>query len=381
MKRLLAFLLAALLLSTPALAVEVLPEESMNLACTSAVLMEKESGSLIYAKNAHERLSPASVTKVMSLLLVAEAVDGGIISLDDTVSASARAASMGGSQIWLKEGEQLTVGELIKCVAVVSANDCTVALAEYLAGSEDAFVANMNERAAKLGLQDTHFTNSTGLFEDDNHYTSAYDVAIMSRMLLSHDFIRQYTTIWMDTIRDGAFGLTNTNRLVRFYPGATGLKTGFTTKAMYCLSASAERNGVEYIAVIMHGDTSDKRFEAAKALLDYAFSNYTTVSLRMPDPLSPVLVELGGKESVQPVYEGPEKALVEKSNTKELRYEPELAERVQAPVSAGQRLGTLRVYTGEELLAEVPIVAADAVERMNTWKIFLMFSRRLMGGE
>jgi D-alanyl-D-alanine carboxypeptidase (penicillin-binding protein 5/6) len=239
----------------------------------------------------------------------------------------------------------------------------------------------MNERAAELGLQNTHFTNSTGLFEDDNHYTSAYDVAVMSRALLSHDFIRQYTTTWMDTIRDGAFGLTNTNRLVRFYPGTTGLKTGFTTKAMYCLAASAERNGVEYIAVIMRGDTSDKRFEAAKALLDYAFSNYTTVSLRMPEPLSPVLVELGGQESVQPVYAGPEKALVEKSNTKQLRYEPEIAERIQAPVSAGQRLGTLRVYTGEELLAEVPIVAADSVERMNTWKIFLMFTRRLMGGE
>lgn len=380
MKRVLAFLLAALLLSTPTLAVNVLPEESMNLACTSAVLMEKESGTLIYAKNAHERLSPASVTKVMSLLLVAEAVDGGEISLSDAVSASARAASMGGSQVWLKEGEQFTVSDLIKCVAVVSANDCTVALAEYLAGSEDAFVARMNERAAEMGLQDTHFTNCTGLFEDDNHLTSAYDIAVMSRELLSHAFIREYTKIWMDTIRDGAFGLTNTNRLVRYYQGATGLKTGFTTKAMFCLSASAERNGVEYIAVIMHGETSDKRFEAARALLDYAFANYSTVSLRMPEPLSPILVELGGAESMQPIYSGPEKALVEKGNAKEIRYEPELLERVQAPVAEGQQLGTLRVYTGEELLAEVPIIAPNSVERLNTWKIYLMFTKRLLGG-
>ena len=256
MRRFICAALAALYLTIPALAVETLPEESFSLSCTAAVLMERQTGTVLYEKEAHRHLSPASVTKVMTLLLVAEAVESGAVSPDDPVTASRRAASMGGSQIWLEEGEVMTVAEMTKCVAVVSANDCAVALAEALCGSEEAFVARMNRRAEELGLSDTHFTNCTGLFEDAEHYTCAYDIAVISRELLKHEFVRQYTTLWQDTIRSGEFGLTNTNKLVRHYNGCTGLKTGFTSTAMYCLAASAERGGVEYIAVILHGETS-----------------------------------------------------------------------------------------------------------------------------
>ena len=255
MRRFICAALAALYLTIPALAVETLPEESFSLSCTAAVLMERQTGTVLYEKEAHRHLSPASVTKVMTLLLVAEAVESGAVSPDDPVTASRRAASMGGSQVWLEEGEVMTVAEMTKCVAVVSANDCAVALAE--------------------ALSDTHFTNCTGLFEDAEHYTCAYDIAVMSRELLKHEFVRQYTTLWQDTIRSGEFGLTNTNKLVRHYNGCTGLKTGFTSTAMYCLAASAERGGVEYIAVILHGETSQLRFDAARTLLDYAFANYT----------------------------------------------------------------------------------------------------------
>ena len=213
--------------------------DSFDLGCTAAVLMERQTGTVLYARGEHERLSPASITKVMTLLLVAEAVEAWAVNARDIVTASARAASMGGSQIWLKEAEQMTVAEMTKCVAVVSANDCAVALAEHLCGSEEAFTARMNARAQELGLTDTHFTNCTGLFEDPDHYSSALDVAVMSRELLGHPFVRQFTGIWTDSIRGGAFGLTNTNKLVRYYPGCTGLKTGFTSTAMFCLAASA----------------------------------------------------------------------------------------------------------------------------------------------
>ncbi|MCD7769898.1 MAG: D-alanyl-D-alanine carboxypeptidase, partial [Oscillospiraceae bacterium] len=255
MKKLLAVILAAVLLTEPALAVEKLEGDDITISSPYAVLMESSTGQVIYEKESHEHCSPASVTKVMTMLLVVEAVEAGNISLDTVVTASANAASMGGSQIWLEQGEQMTVGEMLKCVAVVSANDCAVALAELVSGTEEAFVQRMNQRAAELGMEDTHFTNCTGLLDDDEHYTSAYDIALMSRALISHDMIKDYTTIWMDTIRDGEFGLSNTNKLIYYYDGATGLKTGFTSKAMYCLAATAERDGVEYIAVVLHADT------------------------------------------------------------------------------------------------------------------------------
>ena len=296
----------------------------------------------------------------MTLLLVAEAVESGAVSPDDPVTASRRAASMGGSQVWLEEGEVMTVAEMTKCVAVVSANDCAVALAEALCGSEEAFVARMNRRAEELGLSDTHFTNCTGLFEDAEHYTCAYDIAVMSRELLKHEFVRQYTTLWQDTIRSGEFGLTNTNKLVRHYAGCTGLKTGFTSMAMYCLAASAERGGVEYIAVILHGETSQLRFDAARTLLDYAFANYTLV---MPETGAPdVPVSLGKAASVRAVCESSGTVLIEKARQKELSAVYELPEKVDAPVAAGQLLGTLRYVAGNETIASVPISAAESVD-------------------
>lgn len=349
----------------------------LELAAPSSILMERTTGEVLYEDNADERLRPASVTKVMTLLLVAEAVESGAVSPDDPVTASRRAASMGGSQVWLEEGEVMTVAEMTKCVAVVSANDCAVALAEALCGSEEAFVARMNRRAEELGLSDTHFTNCTGLFEDAEHYTCAYDIAVMSRELLKHEFVRQYTTLWQDTIRSGEFGLTNTNKLVRHYNGCTGLKTGFTATAMYCLAASAERGGVEYIAVILHGETSQLRFDAARTLLDYAFANYTLV---MPETGAPdVPVSLGKAASVRAVCESSGTVLIEKARQKELSAVYELPEKVDAPVAAGQLLGTLRYVAGNETIASVPISAAESVERVGIGELWVRLAAALCG--
>ncbi len=370
MKKLLSALLALILLTTPVLAVDTLPEDAITVSAPYAVLMEKSTGAVIYEKAAHERTAPASVTKVMTMLLVTEAIEAGTVSLDTVVTASETACSMGGSQIWLEPGERMTVSEMLKCVAVVSANDCAVALAELIAGSEEAFVRRMNERAGELGMADTHFTNCTGLHDDDDHYTSAYDIALMSRALIRHDLIKDYTTIWMDTIRGGEFGLSNTNRLIFGYEGATGLKTGFTSKAMYCLAATAEREGVEYIAVVLHGETSAKRFEDARTLLNYGFANYALASLRPGEALPPVPVRLGRADCVQPVYEGDEYILAEKGALTDLSYKTELLENVTAPVAAGQKLGTLIVLNGQEVLARVDIVSSAAVEKLTFGDVY-----------
>ena len=372
MKRIVAVLLAALLFAVPALALEPADAASLPIAAPSAILMEKRTGAVLYEKNAYEHLAPASVTKVMTMLLVAEAVADGTVSLTDTVTASARAAAMGGSQIWLEEGEQMSVGEMLKCVTVVSANDCCVALAEHLAGSEEAFVSRMNRRAEELGLKDTHFTSCSGLSDSDEHYSCAHDLAVISRELIRHDMIKTYSTIWMDSIRGGAFGLSNTNKLIYHYPGATGLKTGFTSKAMYCLAATAERDGVEYIAVVLHAGTSAERFESAKALLSYAFGSYTLVSPAPAEALPPVAVSLGEYDSVQPLLPADAAVLVEKSMAGKLRYEIDLPERIDAPVAAGQQLGTLSVYAGDDLLETLPLLAEQAVSRLNLWQRFLM---------
>ena len=265
----------------------------------------------------------------------------------------------------------MSVGEMLKCVTVVSANDCCVALAEHLAGSEEAFVARMNRRAEELGLKDTHFTSCSGLSDSDEHYTCAHDLAVISRELLRHDMIKAYTTIWMDSIRDGAFGLSNTNKLIFYYPGATGLKTGFTSKAMYCLAASAEREGVEYIAVVLHAPTSADRFESAKALLNLGFGSFALVTPAPPEAIAPVAVSLGVVDCVQPVLPTDAALLVEKQAAASLRYAVSLPERVDAPVSAGQTLGTLSVYAGEELLQTLPLLAEQAVARQTVWQRFL----------
>lgn len=380
MKRIIIAMVLLFAMSLPAFALEPVPEEAIAVTAPSAVLMESVSGDTIYEKNAHEHRAPASVTKVMTLLLIMEEIAAERLTQEDMITCSSYAASMGGSQIWLEEGEQMRAGDMIKAVTVVSANDCAVALAEHIAGSETAFVARMNARAVELGMVDTNFVDCTGLTDDDNHYTCAYDIALMSRMLIKHAEIKEYTTIWMDELRDGKSGLTNTNRLVRFYPGATGLKTGFTRKAMYCLSATAERDGVEYIAVVMHEETSDQRFESAKSLLNYAFANYTLCSLRAPEAVAPVRVRLGIADSVQPVYLGEEGMLVEKTALTELRYEFELLESVDAPVAQGDSLGEMVVYSGENELARVQLVAGNEVAKLTLFKVYGNLLLRLFGG-
>lgn len=357
MKKLLFALAAALLLTVPARALEV--------SAPSALLMEKETGTVLFSKSEHEKLEPASVTKVMTLLLTMEAIDGGTLHYDDVVTASAHACSMGGSQIWLKENEQMSVSDMVKAVCVVSANDCAVALAEQIAGSEDAFVERMNARAAELGMNDTHFCNATGL-PAEGHVTSAYDIALMSReLILKHPDLRKYTTIWMDTLRGGTSSLVNTNKLIRFYEGATGLKTGSTGAAQYCLSGTAERDGMELIAVIMKAPTSAQRFEDAKSLLSYGFSTYALVKAAPDGALPPVPVSLGAQATVQPVA-AESALLLEKAKAANLEKTVNLAEKVSAPIAKGDQLGTLTLSSGGETLAEVPLVAGEDVPRV-TW--------------
>lgn len=379
MKKLLCAALCTVMLTSPVYAINTLTDDDIDISAPSAILMEKVTGEVIYEKNSHERLPPASVTKVMTMLLIVEAVERGDISLDDTVIASERAASFGGSCVFLEEGEKMSVAEMLKCICVVSANDCAVAMAEHLCGSEQAFVARMNDRARELRLKDTNFKNCTGLFEDDEHYTSAYDIAVMSRELIRHDMIKDYTTIWMDTIRGGEFGLSNTNKLVYYYDGCTGLKTGFTEKAMYCLSATAEREGVEYIAVIMHADTIDKRNNDAKVLLSYGFANYRLMPLRSPDVLPPVRVTLGSADSVQPVYDGAEAALVPKSGAGEVSYEIELPDTLPAPVEKGQQIGTLRVVSDGKELYSVKLLADSSVARASFGRTLLELVKSYVG--
>lgn len=379
MKKLLCAALCIVMLTSPVYAINTLTDDDIGISAPSAILMEKVTGEVIYEKNSHERMPPASVTKVMTMLLIVEAVERGDISLDDTVIASERAASFGGSCVFLEEGEKMSVAEMLKCICVVSANDCAVAMAEHLCGSEQTFVARMNDRARELGLKDTNFKNCTGLFEDDEHYTSAYDIAVMSRELIRHDMIKDYTTIWMDTIRGGEFGLSNTNKLVYYYDGCTGLKTGFTEKAMYCLSATAEREGVEYIAVIMHADTIDKRNNDAKVLLSYGFANYRLMPLRSPDVLPPVRVTLGSADSVQPVYDGAEAALVPKSGAGEVSYELDLPDTLPAPVEKGQQIGTLRVVSDGKELYSVKLLADSSVARASFGRTLLELVKSYVG--
>lgn len=364
-------LLLCFLLAAPAAALDARDPAAPEVAAPSAVLIERETGTVLYAKDETERRPPASVTKVMTLLLIAEAVDSGELALDDMVTASERAASMGGSQIWLEVGEQLSVSDMIKCVAVVSANDCAVALAEHLCGSEAAFVERMNRRAEELGLENTQFTNCTGLFDDTAHYTCALDIAVMSRELLGHEWIKDYTTIWMDSVRDGASELTNTNKLVRYYEGCTGLKTGYTSTAMYCLSASAERDGTEYIAVIMHAESIESRNKDASALLDYGFANFRLCPLTSGEELPDVAVELGTEASVTPVYDGGGAVLLRTKNAQGLTWSLDLPESVAAPVRAGERLGTLTLSNDSGPVAEVPILAGGTSERLSAPGIFI----------
>ena len=352
----------------------------LTVAGKSSLLMDVATGTVLQESNAHEKLAPASVTKIMTMLLIMEAVDSGKIAMTDMVTASETAAAKGGSQIYLKVGESMPVSDMLKSIAVSSANDCACAMAEHIAGSEEAFVARMNERAAQLGMQDTNFVNCTGLDDDPeaaNHRTSAYDIALMSRELLkNHPDIKKFTTIWMDTVRNGTFGLSNTNKLVRFYQGATGLKTGFTSGAGYCLSATALRDGMELIAVVMGADTSANRNNACRQLLDYGFANFAVITPELPEP-EPVSVKLGKETTVEAVLGDTGGMLIDKARKGGVTMELSVAESVAAPVSRGQRLGTLTVKTGDQILKEVPLVAAEGVERKTFGDLFGMVFRRV----
>ena len=340
---------------------------ALTVAGKSAVLMDAATGTVIYESNSHEPLAPASVTKIMTMLLIMESIDSGKIGWDDVVTASETAAAKGGSQIYLKVGETMSVSDMLKSIAVSSANDCACAMAEHLAGSEEAFVQQMNERARELGMQDTNFVNCTGL--DDapgasEHRTSAHDIALMSRELLkNHPDIKQFTTIWMDTVRGGAFGLSNTNKLIRFYSGATGLKTGFTSGAGYCLSASALRDGMELIAVVMGAESSQIRFLSCKSLLDHGFANYALVYPDLSEA-APVPVKLGTAPSVFPMFGAGDGLLVDKSAKSSLVTQIQTEPFLTAPVEAGQQIGSLTIRSGDRILKEIPLVAAEAVERL-----------------
>ena len=380
MKKIISILLSAVLLLCVLPAVRA---EGLDVPAPSAILMDAATGTVLYEKNADEKLPPASVTKIMTLLLVMEALDSGSIGWGYMVTASEAAAAKGGSQVYLEVGEQMSMDEMLKSVVVSSANDCATALAEHVAGSEAAFVEKMNVRAAELGMENTHFVNCTGLDDGENaseHLTTARDIAIMSRELLTHEEIKKYTTIWMDTVRNGQFGLSNTNKLVRFYEGTTGLKTGYTSTAGHCLSASAERDGMELIAVVLHCESSTDRFRSAKALLDYGFANYALADTQPEEPMQPVRVILGEESTLTPVLQQTAPILVEKGELAGITKTVTLCQEVEAPVEAGQQLGTLTLSTSTRTLAEIPIIAPQSVEKLTLWELAARLLKRACMG-
>ena len=346
--------------------------------------MDAATGTVLYEQNSHEALAPASVTKVMTMLLIMEAIDSGRINWEDMVTASENAAGKGGSQVYLKVGEAMSVADMVKSIAVSSANDCACAMAEHIAGSEKAFVEKMNAKAAQLGMQDTKFVNCTGLDDGEDaleHKTSAYDIALMSReLMVHHPDIKQYTTIWMDTIRNGEFGLSNTNKMVRFYPDATGLKTGFTSQAGYCLSATAMRDGMELIAVVMGCETSPKRFAACKAMLDHGFANYAVITPSLDAPVQ-VTVKLGTQDHIHAVPVKMDAVLIEKGQKNLINSTTRVEDEISAPVSRGQRLGTMTIKAGEQVLMEVPMVAEKAVNRLRFGQVFVRVLKTALGAK
>jgi len=343
---------------------------SLNLESGSAILIEQNSGQVLYSHNIHEQLRPASVTKVMSILLIMEALDSGKITLTDQIPCSENAAGMGGSQIWLDVRETLSVDEMLKAICIVSANDCTVAMAEYLAGSQEAFVAQMNARAKELGMNDTTFKNCHGI-DEDGHVTSSYDIALMSReLLMNHPEITKYTTIWMDTLRDGKSELVNTNKLIRNYTGATGLKTGSTSVALYNLSASATRNDLSLIAVIMKAPTTKIRFDEATKLLDYGFTNYSYEKFgNANDIIKTLQVNKGITSTVNAVLENTCGALVKKGQNKDLVQNATLDDTVSAPINKGQKLGEVSYSINGEIVGKSNIVASSDVEKISLWNM------------
>ncbi|MBQ1183781.1 MAG: D-alanyl-D-alanine carboxypeptidase [Clostridia bacterium] len=348
--------------------------EKLEIPAKSCILMEVNTGEILYESESHLQLPPASITKVMALLLVMEAIDSGQLSLDTMLTASPYACSMGGSQIWLEPNEQMSVNDLLKAAVIGSANDATVMLGEALAGSEESFVSMMNERAGQLGLTDTTFINSTGL-DADGHVTSAHDIAVMSRELIKHDLIKNYSTVWMDSLRNGESELVNTNKLVRFYKGCTGLKTGTTSGAGACLSATAERDGLELVAVVMGAGNSNDRFNGARKLLDYGFANYTFVTVTAPpEDLHEIPISGGTLNRVTAICTEKKGFLIEKKNAKTLTTQTELPNTLKAPISEGQQIGVTRVFSDGREIGTVKIVAKEEVRKITfgfSFKILL----------
>lgn len=350
----------------------------LALSCKSAILIEASTGAVLYEHNADEVRAPASITKIMTLLLVMEAIEDSKLSLDDTIVTGPHARSKGGSQIWLEDGEQMTAGELIKAVAVASANDAATALAEHIAGSEEAFVVLMNNRAKSLGMYNTNFVNCCGL-DADGHVTTARDIAIMSRELLKHDMIREYSQIWMDYLRGGKTQLVNTNKLVRFYKGCTGLKTGTTDDAGFCVSASAERDGMELIAVVLAGETSDKRFSDAKAMLNYGFANYTVFQPDISDvPKNPIRVHHGVKNEVGVLFVTPDPLVMKKGSASKVSIAAQIEQELEAPVNFGDTVGRIIYECDGEIIGESAVTSADTVEKMSFKKALEKLLKKLV---
>lgn len=380
MKKLLSVTLVILILTGSFSFNSVAAEESeIQVRAKSGVLMDVSTGQVLYSFNENEKLYPASVTKIMPLLLFMEALDSGKISLTDKVTTSPTAAGKGGSQIWLKEGETMTVDELLRATAIGSANDACTALGEHIAGSEVGFVKMMNDRARELGMVNTNFVNCSGLDDDTTeHLTTAYDIALMSRELLKHERIRTYTTVWMDSLRDGATELVNTNKLVRFYSGTTGLKTGTTSKAGHCLSASAERDGLHLIAVVMGAGNSTDRFEGAKAMLDWGFANFETVTPQIDSSLiGEVEILRGTSESIKPVINGIEPLTLKSGEKSRIETEISLSENVEAPIENNQTLGTVTLKIDDKEIAKYNLVSDIYVEKTNLGHIMIRFLRSL----
>ena len=335
---------------------------TLEIKAKSAVLLEPYTGEILYEQNADEQLPPASITKIMSLLLVMEALDRGDFTLETMVTASEHACSMGGSQIWLEPGETMTVDDLLRATVIASANDACVALGELVAGSEEGFVALMNERAKELGMNSTTFKNCTGL-DAEGHITTAGDVAIMSGELIRHELIMDYSTVWMDSLRDGKSELVNTNKLVRFYKGTTGLKTGTTSTAKYCLSATAERDGLSLVAVVMAGETSNDRFEGAKKLLDYGFANYSFSEIKAELTEKTTEILKGEKNVLKVKADGTLSLLMPKSAKNSISRTVEWNEDLTAPIKKGQTVGYVNVYNGDENIGKIPITAGENIKK------------------
>ncbi len=342
---------------------------NLDISAKSAVLIEPETLTVLYENNPDERLSPASITKIMSLILVMEAIEDGRLTLETEITTSEYAASMGGSQIWLEPGEKMTVDELLRAVVIASANDATVALGEAIAGSEQAFVALMNQKAAELSMENTHFVNCTGL-DADGHLTTAYDVALMSCELVKHELITNYSTVWMDTLRGGESELVNTNKLVRFYDGCIGLKTGTTSKAGYCLSAAAKREDLTLIAVVMGGATSDDRFGGARAMLDFGFANYTFSKISADLEENTRVVVRGGKQKSVLLKAGEDLSVLSRKGTPEIIKTAYLEENLKAPINKGDKIGRIMVTVDGEEVGEIPLFAAETVEKRNVLTAF-----------